>query len=162
MALITEYSLNTYLEKGLILFTIKNTTRSFWNRVISIHYSINKIISQTQKNLGWHWSVHLPPKKFVQLRVSKKKKLLLLLMKPSVLQRRLTGASRRSNQKSLTIKIMTIKYKDLLGSYYPNFNEKNSNTLSPQEKSSYFSFSIHPLSSAFQIITGIAWALKIF
>lgn len=29
---------------------------------------------------------------------------------------------------------MTIKYKDLSGSYYPNFNEKNSNTLSLTER----------------------------
>lgn len=47
-----------------------------------------------------------------------------------MLQKRLTGASRRSNQKSLTIKIMTIKYKDLSESYYPHCNEKNSNTIS--------------------------------
>jgi hypothetical protein len=54
----------------------------------------------------------------------------------------MTGASRRSNQKSLTMKIMTIKYEDLSGSYYPNCNEKNSNTLSLKERSRFFTTSI--------------------
>jgi hypothetical protein len=70
-----------------------------------------------------------------------------MLIKTSVLQKWLTGASRRSNQMSLTIKIMTIKYKDVSGSYYPNCKEKNSNPFFSQRMQQLIYFP-NPLAAA--------------
>lgn len=54
MALVTEYSLHIYLEGGPVLFTIKKKKKHLeaFETVISIDYSINKVISQRQENLG--------------------------------------------------------------------------------------------------------------
>lgn len=57
-------------------------------------------------------------------------------------QKWLTGASRKSNQMSLTIRIITITCKAVSGSYYPNCIEKNSNPFFSERKQHCFTFQV--------------------
>lgn len=87
MALVTEYSLHIYSERGLILFTIKIKLETFETNDLNSLFNKPNNLPEIEI-LGMTLICSSTPQQLVQLKVSKKKKFLLRLVKPSVIWKR--------------------------------------------------------------------------